>query len=173
MAVTVSSTSSAPPPVKSKPTSVAAAKSSAATAARTAALEGIGQLIQLPLIITRQHADAGAVGLHWPSVAQETAKLAETQPKVAQVVDLLLRVGPYAGIIAAVLPFAVQIGVNHGRVAPGAMGSVPAVTLESQVQASIAQAELQGLRIQQEAQQEAARIRAEIQRSREELANAA
>lgn len=172
MAVTVNA--SAPPPVKtSKPTSVAAQKSSAVTAARTEALNGIGQLIQLPLLITKQHADAGAVGLHWPNVARETAKLAETEPRIAKVIDVLLQVGPYAGLIAAVLPFAVQIGVNHGRLAAGAMGSVPAVTLESQVQASIAQAELQGLRIQQEAQQEAARIRAEIQRSREELANAA
>jgi hypothetical protein len=157
----------APPPVKP-----AAPKTAAVTGtvrARSDALASFGQIAQVPLVATRQYADAGAVAAHWPSVSLEIAKLAETVPQVARLVDPLLQIGPYAGLIAAVLPLVLQLGVNHGRVPAGAMGTVPATTLASQVEAALAQEELKALKVQYEAEKAAGETRAEILRQREEF----
>jgi hypothetical protein len=122
-------------------------------------------------MITKQYADVGAVSLHWPKISEEIAKLADTNEQVASLVDPLMKVGPYAGIITAVMPFAVQIAVNHGRVTAGAMGSVPATTLSSQVETSLAQNELEALTIQRDAEQKSAQMRQEIAAARKALAD--
>lgn len=158
---------SAPPPAKRTPTATEK-KTVARANDRADALKGFGQLFQLPLLITGQHADAGALAMHWPNIATEIANLAETQPAIAKLVDPLMQAGPYAGLIAAVLPLVVQIGVNHGKVQAGAMGTVPAASLDAQVKAGLAKAELAALRAQQEAEKEARAIKAEIESARSE-----
>jgi hypothetical protein len=145
-------------------------KASTLTKDRAEALTSLGQFAQVPLIATKQFADAGAVSLYWPGVATELANLAESQPAIAKLIDPLMQVGPYSALIMAVLPFVLQIGVNHRMVSPGAMGTVPATSLSSQVEASLAKQELEALTIQRDAEKEAAEMRAEIAASRKALA---
>jgi hypothetical protein len=164
-----------PPPRKSSATvsaKPAPAKPSAKTAERADALNGFGQLAQVPLLALRQYADAGAVGMYWPGVASEVAKLAESQEQVAKVIDPLIQLGPYTGLITAILPFALQIAVNHGRVAPGAMGTVPKSVLSAKVEASLANAELESLRQHLEAEKSSAAIREEIAANRRAMTDA-
>lgn len=139
---------------------------------RQEAVNGLGQLAQVPLLATKQYADAGAVGLYWPNIAKEIAELAESQPAIAGVIDPIMKVGPYTGLVAAMLPFFMQIAVNHGRVAPGSMGTVPASTLEAQIKTSMAQAELEALTIQRQAEEAARAMREEIAESRQKLSEA-
>lgn len=133
---------------------------------RREALTGLGQLAQVPLMAFRQFADAGAVGIHVPVIARELAVLAETQEQIAAFIDPLIKAGPYFGLVTAVLPFALQVGVNHGRVPAGSMGTVPAVTLQAQVEASLAQAELAALTAQKQAEEAAEAMREQIAESR-------
>jgi hypothetical protein len=162
---------------KSTVKQTAAAKSASdITAARTEAVTALGQFAQVPLMIMKQHADVGAIDLHWKNISGEIAKLAASNEQVAKIVDPLMTVGPYAGIITAVMPLAVQILVNHGRIPAGAAGSVPATTLSSQVESAIAERELQALTIQRDAEQKSAAMRREIENARkiltEETSNA-
>lgn len=162
--------SATPPPSKGTPNTSSKATSTArvpkSRKERTEAVAALGQLAQVPLMATKQFADAGAVGAYWPNVAEEIAKLAESQPQIAAIVDPLMQVGPYAGLITAVLPLIMQIGVNHGRMTPGAMGTVPATTLSAQIEAGLAQQELQALRVQRQAEQEAMAMKTEIENER-------
>jgi hypothetical protein len=123
----------------------------------------------VPLLATKQYADAGALGLHWPNIAHEVAELAESQEAIANLIDPLMKVGPYTALVAAVLPFFMQIAVNHGRVAPGSMGTVPASSLEAQIKTSMAQAELESLRVQAQAERASAAMRQEMEESRREF----
>ena len=168
---------SAPPPPRNTPNVSSAGASPTrrtpkVTQEREELVASLGMFAQMPLVMTKQLADAAAIGLHWPKIAHEVAVLAETQEPIANLIDPLIKVGPYAGLIAAVMPFAMQIAVNHGRLKPGSMGTVPAVSLEAQMETSMAQAELHALQVQQEAEEQAARVRAEIQQSRNALADA-
>lgn len=162
----------APPPVVKKTASSVqrVAKESQLTKDRADALNGLGQLLQVPLIATKQHADAGAVSLYWPNIASEVAKLAESQPAIAKLIDPLIQIGPYTGLVMAVLPFVLQLGVNHKMVQPGAMGTVPAITLSSQVEASLAKQELEALTVQRDAEKASAALRQEIEESRKAVA---
>src|ERR1700722_17255372 len=164
----------APPPrsTPNAPHSPAKRATPRVTQEREEAVAQLGMFAQVPLMATKQLADAATVGLHWPKVSHEIAVLAETQEAVANLIDPLIKVGPYAGLIAAVMPLAMQLAVNHGRMKPGSMGTVPAVSLEAQMETSMAQAELHALQVQQEAETQAAQVRAEIQKSRNALADA-
>jgi len=165
--------SAAPPPVRRPAVTADKPKpESQVTKDRREALSGFGQLAQVPLIALRMYADAGAVGIHVPGIARELAKLAETQEQVAAFVDPLIKAGPFTGLVTAVLPLILQLGVNHGRVAAGAMGTVPASSLSAQIEAALAQAELQALTQQAEAEQAAALMRQEIAESRRRMAAA-
>ena len=81
---------------------------------RQDALNGVMQVGQLACIAFGQFADAGAIGMHGPQLVSETLTLAENNSKIASKVDLLIEVGPYAGIVAAAIPFLAQLFVNHG-----------------------------------------------------------
>ena len=164
-----------PPPAKGANTSGAprAPRVNKGRQAREDAVAQLGMFAQVPLIAMGQHADVGAISLHWPGIAKEIAALAESDDRIAQVIDPLIKVGPYAGLIAAVLPLVLQIGVNHGRLSPGAMGTQPAVALASQVEAGIAQQELAAMRMQLDAEREARKMRDEIDLQRREMTEAA
>lgn len=156
----------APPLIGGNKKTTPVKKSTSKNDDRREALEGLGQLAQVPLIATKQFADAGAIGIYWPNVSKELANLADSQDAIAKVIDPLLKVGPYTGLVTALLPFLMQIAVNHGRVAPGAMGTVPASMLSAQIETRLANAELEALRMQREAEKAAAEMRAEIELNR-------
>lgn len=149
----------------------AASKTQTITQQREEAINGLGQLAQAPLLAFKQYADAGAIGLHWPNVAKEVAALAESQSAIANVIDPLMKVGPYAGLITAVLPFALQLAVNHGRVPAGAMGTVPKNSIAAQVEAGLAEMEMAALQQQLQAEQAAQRLRDDIAKARKEMTN--
>lgn len=164
----------APPPVVRNVTAAGkpkATKESQSTKDRTEALVGLGQLAQVPLLATKQYADAGAVSLYWPNVAKEIAVLADTNEQIAKLIDPLIQVGPYTALIAAALPFVMQIAVNHKLVQAGAMGTVPGESLAAQIETAMVQQELEALRTQRDAEKAAAALRAEIAESRKELAD--
>jgi hypothetical protein len=155
------------PPVKATANkSSAAGKAQIAldeiTKARTEAVTELGQFVQLPLMLTKQYADVGAISLHWPKISGEIGKLAATNEQIAKLVDPLMTVGPYAGLITAVMPLVAQIAVNHGRVSAGVANTVPASTLSSQIETAMAQSELEALKIQRDAEKEAASVRKQI-----------
>lgn len=163
----------APPPTRNigaaKPRP---AKQAPETREREEALNGLGQLAQVPLLATKQYADAAAFSLHWPNISKEVAKLAESQEQVAKLIDPLIQVGPYTGLITALLPFVMQLAVNHRMVAAGALGTVPAQSLSAQMETAMVRAELEALKTQRDAEHEAAAVRKEIDAQRAELAEA-
>lgn len=173
MPVTVSKASSAPPSKatanKSTAKGTTAPTVSDVTTARADAVKALGQFAQMPLMFTRQYADVGTISLHWPKVSEEIAKLAASNEQVARIVDPLMTVGPYAGLIMAVMPMFAQIAVNHGRAPVGVAGSVPPVALSSQVEAEMARNELQALTIQRDAEMQAAAMRKEIDDQRRQI----
>lgn len=136
---------------------------------REEALNGFGQIGQVPLLAFKMYADVGAMSLHWPNIAKELAALADTQEPIAAVIDPLIKVGPYTALITAVLPLAMQVAVNHGKAPAGAMGTVPATTLTAQVETGLAMAELEALKMQQEAEKAAAEMREEIAVARKQM----
>jgi len=144
----------------------------ASRAARTEAINGLGQLAQVPLIAFKQYADAAVIGKYWGNVSQELATLAESDPVIAKVVDPLLNVGPYAGLVVAVLPMVVQVLVNHGITAPGAMGTVPKNALAAQMEAELAQVELAAMQAQAAAEKTAQETRNSIELARRQMTDA-
>jgi len=164
-------TNAPPPVVGAKRTASTPKKTTSVKDQRKEALEGIGQLAQVPLIAMKQFEDVGAFSVHWPNVAREVAELADSQEAIARVIDPLIKIGPYTGLVAAILPFAMQIAVNHGRVAAGAMGTVPANSLAAQVEAGLAQAEMEALQTQLQAEQAAQAMRDQIRQQRKSMAD--
>lgn len=105
-----------PPPAKAP----AKAKQPTPTqnAKRNAREEGVNGLFQLGTMLcmmTGQHADAQAFATHGPKISPEIAKIAEDYDKVGEAIDRMVAVGPFAGLLTAVLPLALQLAVNHGK----------------------------------------------------------
>lgn len=80
---------------------------------------GLIQLAATPLVVagTRSDAamaDAAALTVHGPPIADALHSLAQERPEVAAVLDRVLQAGPYGALLAAALPLAVQIATNHG-----------------------------------------------------------
>jgi hypothetical protein len=74
-------------------------------------------------------ADAAAITIHAPNIAEALDQLAQERPEIAAVLDRVLQVGPYGVLIAAVAPMVLQLLANHRAIPPGVMGTVPAETL--------------------------------------------
>ena len=120
---------------------------------RVEGLNSIMSLGQGACILSRQYADAAAIGIHGPKLMQEVANLAHTSELVAKSVDWLVTIGPYGGIVLAAYPLVMQILANHkvidtDKVAIG--GIVPSRVLEIQMKASIAEQQAAALAEQQE-----------------------
>jgi hypothetical protein len=128
-------------------------------------------LAQVPLIATRQYADVATIDKHWGSVSEELAKLADAQPAFGNVIDNMTKAGPYAGLIVAVLPMVLQIGVNHGRVQPGMLGTVPKNLLAAQVEADMAAVKLAQMQQQAEAERAAQVMRQQTEVARKDVVN--
>ena len=135
------------------------------TAEREESLNGIMQLATFGLVVTKQYADAGAVGKHGPALAHETAVLAESNERIAKGIDYLEQVGPYAGLITAAMPLVLQILANHSVLNAEALAGAGVVhpdTLAAQVQADMARQAAQALREQMAAQDELATLQGEM-----------
>jgi hypothetical protein len=95
-------------------------------------------------------ADAGALQIHWPNVARETASLADQDERIGKAIDYLVSAGPYAGLLTAVLPLGMQIAANHGRIdanaASGLGGVMPKEMLEAKVKADMEKAKAEFIR---------------------------
>lgn len=132
---------------------------------RQEAVEGIGQIAGLGCIMVGWFSDAGAINMHWPDVASEAADMADANEGVAKAVDMLLQIGPWAGMVTALMPLVLQCLVNH-RVLPadklaGANVVKPEV-LESQVKTAMAQQAIEAMRQQRQAEAELAAMREEF-----------
>lgn len=133
---------------------------------RQEAVDGILQLAQFGCLAFGQFADAGAIGMHGPPIAAEVVELAETNSKVASKVDLLIEVGPYAGLVAAALPFLAQLFVNHGVFKAEQFanaGVVTPQTLESQMKTQMMQRAMAAMREQQRIEDEMRAMQEEME----------
>lgn len=132
---------------------------------RQEALNGVLQVGQLACLAFGQFSDAGAIGMHGPRLVSETVQLAENNSKVASKVDLLIEIGPYAGIVAAAIPFLAQLFVNHGLVKAEMFANAGVVEpgqLEQQMKLTIMQRTLDAQREQQRMEQELREAMAEM-----------
>lgn len=131
------------------------------------AVQGIWQLAGLGCVMMRQYADAGAISMHSPAITKEVVELANNNEVIANAVDQLLQVGPYAGLVAAVMPLAAQLLVNHGRIPadkmPAESGIVDPKILEAQVKTEMMRMQLEALKAQREAELDLARMQAEFE----------
>jgi hypothetical protein len=126
---------------------------------RQEALNGVLQVGQMAALTFGQFSDAGAIGMHGPKLVSEVVALAESNSKVASKVDLLIEIGPYAGIVAAAIPFLAQLFVNHGMVKAELFanaGVVEPAQLDEEMKLTI-------MRRAMDTQKEQMRIRAEME----------
>lgn len=135
--------------------------------AREEGLKGIAQIGTAACILTKNYADAGALDMHAEPIAHEIAVLASENEKVATIVDRVTAMGPYAALIGAVMPLALQLLVNHDRVKPDAAGLfggkvMSKEALAAKVSADIDTAKAKFLREAREAQEAAAKAETEL-----------
>jgi len=118
---------------------------------RLDAVNGLFQIAQMGLVIGGQYADAGAIGMHGEAISTEIVALADQNAKIAKSVDYLTEVGPYAGLVAALLPFAMQLAANHKAIpAEKVPGVMQPEVLEMQMRTEVKK---QAMRQMQEAEQ--------------------
>lgn len=146
-------------------------------AERADGVNGLFQLGAFGFVMAGQVADAGACAEHGPRIANEAAALAEQNERVAKVVDYVTAIGPFAALFAAVMPFGLQLLLNHGRIpyVPmlAGMGVLPAEMMEQRAaieQQRQAAAMHEAMR---EAQAELARQEAQTRAAAEAQRNAA
>lgn len=140
-------------------------------ATRRESLESLFQIGAAVAMATSNHADAAACHRHGPGIAKEAAPLGSRYEQFGKMLDWIGQVGPFAGLLAATLPFALQIAANHGRVPYAAVaqfGVVEPQVLTMQVQAELAQRAAQEMREQAEARRAAQAAMDEITRIQEE-----
>ena len=134
---------------------------------RSDAINGLWQIAGLGCVFMRQYSDAGAISMHGPIITKEVVDLADTNEQIAKSIDQLLQVGPYAGLVTAVLPLAMQILVNHKRIPveklPAESGIVDPEILEAQVKTEMLRMQLEALKAQREMEKEVEAMRAEYE----------
>jgi len=59
-------------------------------------------------------ADATAVAVHAPGIAEALNEIAQENPALAAVLTRLAAVGPYGALFAATVPLLAQVATNHG-----------------------------------------------------------
>jgi hypothetical protein len=159
------SAGSPPPRRNTQPSAITAAKG--IHAERIDAVDGIFQLAGMGFVMAGQFADAGAIDMHGHGVSVEVAELAAKNESIAKVTDSLLQIGPYAGLVVAVMPMVMQLLVNHKVIPaekmPASSGIVQPSVLEAQVKTAMAQQALEAMRLQREAEEELKRQQAEFQ----------
>ena len=98
--------------------------------------EGVTQLLSMPAailgVVGSQTnniplvADAAVINHYAPKVAEAVNDLAQERPEVAAVLDRVLKAGPYAALMGAVVPMAIQILANHKIIPAGIAGTMTA-----------------------------------------------
>jgi len=119
---------------------------------------GVASLVQGVCLMTGLHADAMTIGKFFPPVAAEVANIADDNEAIAKPIDFIIKIGPYGALIAAGLPFVMQILANHKVVDASAMhgyGVVPPEVLEAQMKAEMMRMQADAMRAQQQAVNEA------------------
>lgn len=132
---------------------------------RTEAVGGAFQIAQYICLAFANFSDAGAIGRHAPLMTKETVALAGKNKQVASKVDLLIEIGPWTGIIAAGLPFVMQILVNHGIFKAEKFANAGVVTpesLEYEMKTALMKQQMEAMRAQQEAEEELRRLHEEM-----------
>lgn len=132
---------------------------------REEAANGFFQLAGLGCIMFGQFADAGAISMHGPNISTVAAKMAQTNELIAKGLDSFLTVGPYAELIGVTLPLVMQLLANHKVVPADKLSGanvVPPEMLESQVKTQMAAQAMEQIKMQQQAEQELARMREEM-----------
>jgi len=164
-----------PPPAKAASKAKPSPTQNAKRNAREEGVTGLFQLATAVCMMTGQHADAAAFGTHGPKIAPEIASIAEDYDKVGDVIDKLIAVGPFAGLLTAVLPLALQLAVNHGRGNAAVFadfGVVSKETLEAQGQAAAMRQATAAVEAQRQAEAEfIAAQKAAIQQNNAAAAN--
>lgn len=124
---------------------------------REEACNGILQIVQLGCITFGLFSDAGAIGMFGPPLVEESVKLADNNKQIAKKMDLLVEVGPYAGIVGAAIPFAAQILVNHKIVKPEAFANAGVVSpdiLETQMKTTMMKRAMESMQQQYQMEKE-------------------
>lgn len=135
---------------------------------RQDALDGVLQMAQFGCLAFGNFADAGAIGLFGRPMAVEVVKLAKQNTKVASKVDLLIEVGPYAGIVAAAIPFLAQLLVNHGVFKAEQFANAGVVspnTLEANMKTTLMKQAMEAMQAQRAAEEELLRMQEEMSES--------
>lgn len=88
-----------------------------------AAILGVvgSQTNNIPLV-----ADAAVINAYAPKIGEAVNDLAQERPEVAAVLDKVLKAGPYAALMGAVVPMAIQILANHKVIPAGIAGTLTA-----------------------------------------------
>lgn len=150
------------PPAKAPRAATATRRTKAEAQAETA--HGVIQLGQFGLIMARQFADAAALGIHGTPVVDEVVKLGKTNESVGKGIEYLDAVGPYAGLITAMMPLIFQVLANHGRIPAGTVpGILPPDVLEAKMKAELTLAAAQAMAEATAVQAEADRVMSEAQ----------
>jgi hypothetical protein len=135
---------------------------------RQEALDGVLQLAQFGCLAFGDFADAGAIGVFGPPMATEVVNLAKENSKVAEKVDLLIQVGPYAGLVAAAIPFLAQLLVNHKVFKAEQFGNAGVMEpehLEMRMKTQVLHRAAEARRQQMEAQEQLQRLEEEMLRN--------
>lgn len=130
---------------------------------RADGLKGWTQFAGLGCMARGLYADAAAIAIHGETLCTEAARIGENDEKIGKILDYFTMSGPYAALVGAVLPFVVQIGLNHRifkSVPVGMDGVMPPAALDAQVKAGMAEAAAQAAQIQIEAERKLAEANA-------------
>lgn len=133
--------------------------------ARAEALTGWAQIGSFVCLCKGWLADSQAIAEHAPPICDEIAQIGETNEQLAGPLDALCKAGPYAALMASVMPLALQLAANHGKVQPGALGGfgvVAPATLEARAKAEMAKTAAHALQVQQEAEEQLRQAQAQV-----------
>jgi hypothetical protein len=133
-------------------------------AKRIEGVQGIWQLMQLPLIMTGNLADAAAITEHSPKITPEVVNVCEDNEKLTDKLDKAIALGPYAALVGVVIPFAMQIMTNHGIMRPemgAGYGVVSPEALAAKQKAAMLRQASEALAMQRDAEEEMNRLSGE------------
>jgi hypothetical protein len=114
MPIDMSLAGAAPPKTARRQSQAAPRKTQ--TDSRAEAVNGLFQLGSFGSVMIGNYADAATLAEHGPGISTEVANLARENEQIGKWIDYLTQAGPYAGLITAVLPMALQLLANHKRI---------------------------------------------------------
>lgn len=175
MALDLTGVKTAPkaPPAKRTPRAKPATGPSK-QAERAEGLRGFLGLVSVPIAMFGGETgavDGIAITKHGENISNEAAALAENNVYMARTLDYICAVGPFAGLLAASIPLALQIMANHKRISasalPPELGIVEPQLLLAEAHAATMRQQAQAMQRHREAMAEIERL----QRDAENYAN--